>query len=260
MRYAVISDLHANQASLSVVLRWCQENGIDKIVNLGDIVGWGAQPNECCEMLRQNQIPGIAGNHDLAALGDFEPVYFKRPARHRMLWTRAVLREDNKHYLRSLPETLMMDAAFLMVHGSLKSYSQYMLKDETVRESFQLFEQRYPSCNLCFFGHTHRPVAHQLLDGKLTQLTGLEWTLDPAARYLINPGSIGYARYAEIPLSFLVYDQARQTVKLERLLKSDYPNLYKPPAPDVPWNLPVATQYAIFAKRSLVNFVRNRIR
>ncbi len=270
MRYAIISDLHANQRALVAVLDWCERNGIDKIVNLGDNVGWGAQPNECCHLLKQRDIPTIAGNHDMAALGDFEPVYFKRPARHRMIWTRAILDQTSKDYLRALPETMTMgdspdvrdtgDTRFLMVHGSLKSYSQYMLKDETILESFGLLEKNYPGYRLCFFGHTHRPATHQLRNGVLSHLDGSLWKLDRTAQYLINPGSIGYARYADIPLSFAVYDDAAQSVRLERMDKADWPELYKPASPEVAFSLPLAAQYAIFAKRSLGNFVRNRLR
>lgn len=271
MRYAIISDLHANHRSLQAVLDWCERNAVDQLVNLGDNVGWGAQPNECCHLLKQRNIPTIAGNHDLAALGDFEPVYFKGPARHRMMWTRAVLDRESKNYLRALPQTMTMGdssksqaARFLMVHGSLKSYSQYMLKDEAILESFRLLEKNHPGYRLCFFGHTHRPAAHRLYNEELSHepshVNGNLWKLDSGAQYLINPGSIGYARYADIPLSFAVYDDAEQTVRLERFEKADWPDLYRAPSPEVPLDLPLAAQYTIFAKRSLVNFVRNRLR
>jgi len=258
MKYALISDIHANATALQIVLAKCRELRVDKIINLGDTVGYGSRPNECCEMLIAHGVTSIVGNHDLAACGVFEPVYFKPEARHRMLWTRAVLAASSRRYLEALPETLVIDNAFVIVHGSLKSYSQYLLTEKAIQQSFALLKKNYLEFKVCFFGHTHKAVAHELNAEGLHSVETLQFKLNEESLYLINPGSIGYPRYADSPLSFALYDSDNQTVRLIRL-EEHGAQLQRDMQPDIALDAALMRQYLLFVAKAGTRFIRNRL-
>jgi len=258
MKYALISDIHANAVALQIVLDMCRELRVDKVINLGDAVGYGSRPSECCEMLAAHGITSIAGNHDLAACGVFEPVYFKPVARRRMLWTRAVLAAAHKRYLLTLPETQVIDNAFVAVHGSLKSYAQYLLTESAIRHSFELLQKNYPPFSVCFFGHTHKAVAHEMSAAGLRSLDTLEFALKPEALYLINPGSIGYPRYSDSPLSFAIYDSHEKFVRIIRLHKPGAAPLDRDLQPNIDLNTALMRQYLLFVAKAGARFIRNR--
>lgn len=257
MKYALLSDIHANAAALQSTLDRCRALCVDKIINLGDVVGYGSRPNECCEMLRAHEVISIVGNHDLAACGVFEPVYFQPEARRRMLWTRAVLSAGSRHYLESLPETLVIDNAFVIVHGSLKSYSQYLLTDKAIQQSFALLKKSHPELQVCFFGHTHKAAAHELNGEGLHNLEAVEMKLNAESLYLLNPGSIGYPRYADSPLSFAVYDSGSQTVRFIRL-DEEGGRLQRDMQPDIALDAALVRQYVQFVAKAGTRFIRNR--
>jgi len=259
MKYALISDIHANANALQMVITLCRELQIDRIINLGDTVGYGSRPNECCEMLAQHAITSIAGNHDLAACGVFEPVYFKPSARHRMMWTRAVLAATNRSYLAALPETQVIDNEFVIVHGSLKSYSQYLLTEKAIQQSFALLKKNYPGFNVCFFGHTHKALAHELSATGLRRVEAAEFNLAADALYLINPGSIGYPRYQDSPLSFAIYDSDHKAVRLVRLEeRGERAVLQRDMQPDIALDAALVRQYLLFVARAGARFFHNR--
>jgi len=257
MNYALISDIHANAAALQIVLDKCRERRVDKIINLGDAVGYGSRPNECCEMLIAHGVTSIAGNHDLAACGVFEPVYFQPEARRRMLWTRAVLSASNRRFLEALPEALVIDNAFVIVHGSLKSSSQYLLTEKAIVQSFALLKKNYPELRVCFFGHTHKAVTHEWNNAEWRSDEALQIKLNVESLYLINPGSIGYPRYAESPLSFAIYDSGNKTVRLIRLEEGSG-QLQRDMQPDIALDAALARQYLQFAAKAGARFIRNR--
>lgn len=257
MKYALISDLHANATALEIVLTMCRTLRVDRIINLGDTVGYGSRPNECCEILRVHDVISIAGNHDLAACGVFEPVYFKPEARHRMLWTRAVLNASSRQYLASLPETLVIDNAFVIVHGSLKSYAQYLLTEKAIQQSFDLLKKKYPTLRVCFFGHTHKAVAHEMNAMGLHVLETTEMKLNAESSYLINPGSIGYPRYNDSPLSFVLYDSEQKTVR-RICLEAQDGMLQRDMQPDIALDTALMRQYLQFVTKAGARFIHNR--
>lgn len=259
MKYALISDIHANASALQMVINLCRELQINRIINLGDTVGYGSRPNECCEMLAQHAITSIAGNHDLAACGVFEPVYFKPHARHRMLWTRAVLATASRSFLATLPETQVIDDDFVIVHGSLKSYSQYLLTEKAIQQSFALLKKNYPAFNVCFFGHTHKAIAHELSATELRSAEATIFNLKADSLYLINPGSIGYPRYQDSPLSFAIYDSDHKTVRIVRLAEcGDRAVLQRDMQPNIALDAALIRQYLLFGAKAGARFFHNR--
>src|SRR3990167_5171143 len=117
LRYAIISDIHANLEAFRSVLGEIDVSNVDRVICLGDIVGYGANPNECVEIIKSRNIASFVGNHDKAACGITEPIGFNPAAMQAALWTRGKLTEGNKKYLRSLPEKDAIEG-FMIVHSA----------------------------------------------------------------------------------------------------------------------------------------------
>ncbi len=163
MRYAVFSDIHANLEALEAVLtkidELSQQEPIDEIWFLGDLVGYGPNPNECIEKLRERTNVIIAGNHDWAAVGKIDLEDFSPAARISAEWTARQLTEEHRDFLTNLPERLEFGECTL-VHGSpYGPLWEYLTSELHAERSFQYFKTRY-----CFVGHTHVPIIFQQLD------------------------------------------------------------------------------------------------
>ncbi len=163
MRYAVFTDVHANLEALEAVLAeidtLSKEEPIDQIWFLGDLVGYGPNPNECITMLRKRTDVIIAGNHDWAAVGKIDLEDFSTAARISAEWTAQQLTEEHRAFLTDLPERLEIGDCTL-VHGSpYGPLWEYLTSEALAERSFQHFSSR-----LCFVGHTHVPVIFQQPD------------------------------------------------------------------------------------------------
>jgi len=222
MRYAIISDVHANMEALTAVLQKIEAEGINRIVCLGDVVGYHADPNECIEVIRERKILCIAGNHDRAATGLKEPIRFGQAGKRAIYWTRGQLTTESKQFLESLPLTaLVNDGGFLMVHASLDPEPNeeiYLYSEGQARTNFQRFRALWPETNVCFFGHTHRPMGFEFRDERVEELDPPRIRLRTGASYLINPGSVGQPRDSDPRASFLIFDSDRQLVQFHRVL------------------------------------------
>jgi len=233
VKYAIITDVHANIEALSAVLAQIDRERIDEVVCLGDIVGYNASPNECVELIRRRGIRSIAGNHDRAATGDLDTGRFGSTARSAVEWTRARLRPENREFLRGLPRHLLIDGRFFAVHAALHPEPNdelHLSNDARVEASFRQLETGRFASRLCFFGHTHRPVIYE--HGRGTRrVEGASVTLLPDACYLVNPGSVGQPRGHDLRAGFAVFDALRGAIEL-RLVAYDWQSAR--PAPTVP--------------------------
>jgi diadenosine tetraphosphatase ApaH/serine/threonine PP2A family protein phosphatase len=163
MRYAIFTDIHANLEALEAVLAKIDElalqESVDQIWFLGDLVGYGPNPNECIEKLRERTDVIIAGNHDWAAVGKIDIEDFSEAARISAEWTAEQLTAENRRFLANLPETLEIDEC-LLVHGSpYGPLWEYLTSEVLAERSFQQFANRF-----CFVGHTHVPTIFQQPD------------------------------------------------------------------------------------------------
>lgn len=163
MRYAIFTDIHANLEALEAVLHrideLSKEKPIDQIWFLGDLVGYGPNPNECIDILRKRTDVIIAGNHDWAAVGKLDLEDFSAAARISAEWTAKELTEEHREFLRNLPERLEMGECTL-VHGSpYGPLWEYLTSEVLAERSFQHFTSRF-----CVVGHTHVPVIFQQPD------------------------------------------------------------------------------------------------
>lgn len=194
MRLALISDIHGNLEALQAALDWIQKQTIDEVVCLGDIVGYGANPSECLELVRSTCSIIVKGNHDEAVCLDREMKHFNPYAVQSILWTREQLLDEQLDFLQNLPLEAEKDE-FKFIHASLTpdnswDYIFYPLQAE--------IQFRYFSEKICFYGHTHIPAV-------FCEKNAAD-TITPDHRYLINIGSIGQPRDRDPRAAFGVFD------------------------------------------------------
>jgi predicted phosphodiesterase len=218
MRYLILSDIHANHEALAAVLAHVKRKRWDKAIVLGDVVGYGANPNQAVDLVRRLK-PQVAirGNHDKVCSGIEDGEMFNRVALQAAMWTRSKLTPSNLRWLQSLPEgPVVVDGAFAVAHGTPIDEDAYIFGEI---EALNVFRQTaFP---LCFFGHSHFPVVFGLspdaIQTVLTAPPSFRFRLEPGVRYLVNPGSIGQPRDG-IPLaSFAMFDSGTRTVTVYRL-------------------------------------------
>jgi diadenosine tetraphosphatase ApaH/serine/threonine PP2A family protein phosphatase len=220
MKYAFISDIHANLEALTATLERIDALHVDRILCLGDLVGYFANPNECVEIICSRGIPCIMGNHDRAATGAKEPDQFGEAGRRAIYWTRERLTAATRAYLDSLPLTLEIDDRLLMVHGSLypePNEDLHMRADVNVLRSFRRLVTEWPQLKICLFGHTHHGAAYEFLDGEMQRIRADAVVLNPAARYQVNPGSVGQPRDGDPRAAFALFDSAAMKLQFHRV-------------------------------------------
>lgn len=215
MRYAVISDIHSNLEALTAFLDEAGRLKADKIVCLGDIVGYNADPNECLDLVKKHKFICVMGNHDSRAAGLEEPTDFNMHAMVAAYWTREVLTEENREFLRALPRSLMVDKRFLAVHGWVNDTDSYIISSSDAERNFRLMKNK--GAHLCFFGHTHVPVIYIEVDGAAEKYTEEPFKLVKETNYLINPGGLGQPRDRDPRASFLIYDTRKSLVTYHRI-------------------------------------------
>ncbi len=215
MRYAILSDIHANLEALEAVLGEIEHLGVDRVFCLGDVVGYNADPNACVRLLMEKGIPSLMGNHDAAACGLEEPDAFNPVARAAVLWTRGALHEECRRFLRNQPLRIELPGGICMVHGSLLHRDHYLMARSDVMMNLDRMGAADPPIRLLFFGHTHVQAAFD--DAALPcGPPPAELVLERARRYLVNPGSVGQPRDGNPSAAFLVYDDEIDTVRFAR--------------------------------------------
>ena len=215
MKYAIISDLHANLEALEAVLADMQPHA-DAVICLGDIVGYNANPNECLELVQNVCNVVIAGNHDQAACDLRLYDDFSEYAKEAMHWTREQLTPAWKQYLYSLPNTATFGGCWLAAHGSPRDTDEYLFHELHFQEAFSYLHAYMPDLRGCFIGHTHLPMIWECTQEGLVrpaETTSLRVTLDSTRRYIINPGSVGQPRYGSPEASYLLLDDQALTVE-----------------------------------------------
>ncbi len=214
MKYAIISDIHANLEALEAVLADLRPQA-ETVICLGDIVGYNANPNECLELVQNVCDVVIAGNHDQAAC-DLRPYDdFSEYAREAMEWTRQQLTPAWYQYLRGLPTTAMFGDQWLAAHGSPWDTDEYLFHAWHFQTAFLYVQECLPQVRGCFIGHTHLPMIWEYTPSGLVRpvdVTPLTVALQPARRYIINPGSVGQPRYGNPAASYVLLDAQALTV------------------------------------------------
>jgi predicted phosphodiesterase len=214
MRILIISDIHANLSALEAVLK--DAGQVDAVWCLGDLVGYGPDPNECVQRIQQ--LPNLVcliGNHDAAVAGVIDNTSFNSEARMAVIWTQSVIDPVNLEYLRGLSPQTVIDSVSL-AHGSPRQpIWEYLLDTRTASQNFDHFETPY-----CFVGHSHMPVVFQMQDEKRTadlSIPGVDSSLKMIPRAIYNPGSVGQPRDRDPRAAYAIFDSERQTWNYHRV-------------------------------------------
>ena len=207
MRILVLSDVHANLTALEAVI--ASAGSVDAAWCLGDVVGYGPDPNECIEMIQTlPNLQCLIGNHDAAALGQIDLESFNREASESIRWQQSILTQPNRNFLQALPDKIV-EGHVTLAHGSPRNpVWEYLLDPFTAAENFDNFETQF-----CFVGHTHLPLAYiYAQDGQVErQAVNPGDTLQLNNRVILNPGSTGQPRDHDPRAAYAIFDDQRNT-------------------------------------------------
>jgi diadenosine tetraphosphatase ApaH/serine/threonine PP2A family protein phosphatase len=219
VRYLILSDLHANMDALDAVLQAAPPGTWDRVIVLGDLVGYGADPNAVIDRVRElNPLAVIRGNHDKACCGIEDASNFNQVARIAASWTEDHLTPENRTYLRELPAgPVVIDDRLEICHGAPYDEDHYIFDADDARRALEAGDRQ-----LCLFGHTHLPVVFRRngnsYDGFLPDGdTDTTIQLEEGVRYVVNPGSVGQPRDGDPRAAFAIYDTDGPTLTLRRV-------------------------------------------
>jgi predicted phosphodiesterase len=212
MRYAVIADIHANLEAFEVVLNDAKDQKCTHYCCLGDVVGYNANPKECLDIVRSMGMPTVKGNHDEYCSTDEELEGFNPHAAEAVNWTRRQLRPEDRQWLRELKYVRLV-ASFSIVHATLDGPQRwgYVFDKLAAAASFT-----YQNTSVCFFGHTHVPVAF-VRDSMVRGGTYSKFKVEPGKKYFVNVGAVGQPRDGNPKAGYVVYDMDEATIELRRL-------------------------------------------
>ncbi|MFC2046678.1 metallophosphoesterase family protein [Chloroflexota bacterium] len=216
MRYAIIADIHANLAAFTAVLDDIEDRGgVAEVWCLGDVVGYGPDPHQCLELLRQCNHVCIAGNHDWAATCKMDTSEFNPDAAAACHWAGQQLSPEDVEYLNSLPLVIHRND-FTLVHGSPRDpIWEYLLSTSSARENFTYFTSQF-----CLVGHSHVPLGFECNETGDCSLC--EFPADAVLtltdnRLIINPGSVGQPRDSDPRASYAIYDSEARSISHYRI-------------------------------------------
>ena len=215
MRIAIISDIHSNIEALTEVLKVIERSRVDRVVSLGDVVGYGASPNPCCDLVRTHAEVTLLGNHDAAVSGRMDYSFYYDAARHALDWSASVVSEENHAWLRSLPFTYRIGEVGFS-HGSPiepRAY-EYIFALEQARE-LSPYTADLPE--VTFIGHSHLCKAFALGNGEVSDVVSAKFGVKKGYKYIISVGSVGQPRDYDNRACFVIYDTGSRTVEYVRV-------------------------------------------
>ena len=219
MRLAVIADIHSNSEALASVLAQLDREGVGAILNLGDLMGYNASPNECLELLQGRNVWSLAGNHDLALLEPERAQNFNIIAYEALMWCRQKIRPEFLEFLQGLPLLRKLPGSFLACHGTPANPDTYIAYHfQGKRVLTELY--KHSDLRVCFFGHTHRRALwYRDIRGKvaLRQISPATMQLSPEEHYLINPGSVGQPRDGNPEAAYAIFDDEDFSIQFKSI-------------------------------------------
>jgi len=213
MKFAILSDLHANLEALQAVLADAKAQACTNYVCLGDIVGYGPNPHECLEIVRGLDCPVIMGNHDEYCAADQQLTGFNPMAADGIRWTREKLSADEKAWLKGLKYIRRVES-FTIVHATLDLPERWAYVFDKLAAAASL---NYQSTPVCFFGHTHIPIAFIRADRGIQGGLYSKIKIEVARKYFVNVGSIGQPRDRNPKAAYTIYDLVNNVIELRRV-------------------------------------------
>jgi len=213
MKYLILSDIHANFEALKAVLKDADKRAWEKVLILGDLTGYNANPNEVISKVQELEAVGklrgaLLGNHDEVVIGNIDPELFNEKAKKAALWTKETVTKQNKEWLAKLHLNLLIESDLLIVHGSPLDPNEYLLMTYQAKMSFQIMND--DGIRICFNGHTHVPCVFKMTNS-IVERTNIEGdffklNINNEDLYIINPGSVGQPRDGNNKASYAIYD------------------------------------------------------
>ena len=217
MRIAVLSDIHANYEALSAVLQVLERESIEAYYCLGDTVGYGGSPNECCDIVRKLAKHTILGNHDAAVAGRMDYSYYYEAARNALDTHAQMLSPDNMEWLRKLPYQVdLPELGVKLCHGSpvrLEEF-EYIFAPEQARECLPMFAELG---HITLIGHSHLCKVFALTETTVEELSPVDFGLDKGKKYIVSIGSVGQPRDYDNRASFVVFDTDSKQFEFRRV-------------------------------------------
>lgn len=216
MKYGILGDIHANLSALETVLACMRKEGVERLISVGDVVGYGAAPRECIALLREANTTVVLGNHDAAAIDRLDMVYFNAYAKAAVLWTQTRLTKQDREWLGGLPLSTHLEHCSVS-HGTLfrPELFDYIQTPEDANPSLDVM-----TLPVCFVGHSHVPVTLLRLKDDPTRTA---YTVDPeieledVQRALVNVGSVGQPRDEDPRTAYAIYDSDLGKVWIRRV-------------------------------------------
>lgn len=214
MKTGIISDIHGNFEALKAVLDALKKEKVDRIVCLGDVVGYGPDPNLCIDRIKQTAFATIMGNHDAAAINSISTHDFNENARIAIEWTQKVLGFEQVMFLNTLP-MVFTEKDWMAVHATPKAPEawDYIFTESQIVQNLKAMEKP-----ICFIGHSHMPIAFiQEPNGDILVRNAEEIHFEPSKKYLINVGSVGQPRDGDPRAAYGIFDEEKRVFTLKRI-------------------------------------------
>jgi predicted phosphodiesterase len=193
--YGVLGDIHGNREALLAVLEALDRWNIDRLLCVGDVIGYNADPDECVALLRARDAVAICGNHDLIGTRRLGFDRCSNKAMHALKRTRLRLSSDTATYLCSLPDHYLLEQRSVLIHGGVRDVEQYMTTPAHALQNASHLRSDYPGRNVCFYGHTHTQRVFEVSGGEVRDLPVVAPVkLCDERLYFINPGSVDASR------------------------------------------------------------------
>jgi len=214
MRAAIFSDIHSNLFAFEAVLKDIKKRQVDKLICLGDIVGYGARPAECLKMVRKSGADVVMGNHDFYSATKESLDWFNPVAAAGLLFSRKALTAAQKKWLLQLPLFKNFDG-FTVVHSSLADPKEWDYVTDDLMAHLHFLSQELP---VCFIGHTHQVKTYRLEEGRVCkQALTKNLKLKKGVKYVINVGSVGQPRDNNPDSAYAIYDTVEGVVEFQRV-------------------------------------------
>jgi diadenosine tetraphosphatase ApaH/serine/threonine PP2A family protein phosphatase len=217
MRLGIFSDVHANIEALTAVMEGLRHERIDRFFCLGDVVGYGASPNECCDIVRKVAEVTILGNHDAAVAGRMDYSYYYEAARHALDTHASMLTRENMEWLKSLPYKYRVDETGVdLCHGSPLRIEEfeYIFAPEQARECLSIWDDLN---HITLIGHSHLCKVFALRPGMVRELPPQTFDLEDGVKYIVSVGSVGQPRDYDNRASYTVYDTETKLFEFKRV-------------------------------------------